>query len=248
MKKAILSIGFILLALSLFAQEQKETMPPDKIASDRPGQSLNGMTIASGAAQIQTGFASGFGSFFSTNSLHQLRIGISDQLEINGGIGLYIDEDAYELTGFSVGARYNILRKEGALLSIQASAGFPPFLRFDTQWERVQYSGTIIIGHPLGEHIYLTVNLGSSSGIWQQEFGMFGTLNLAAPIGDRWEVFIEYFDTYTERTSLNSSFDAGLGYYIGTNGKVDLSLGILNAFESEVRNSFIDLGISWVFR
>jgi hypothetical protein len=103
------------------------------------------------------------------------------------------------------------------------------------------------LGHPLGETFYLTANLGTSSSIWQQEFGLFGTLNLAANLSDHTEVFIEYFDTYTDRTSFNSSFDAGIGYYIGSNGKVDFSVGVLNAFESEVRNFFIDLGLSWRF-
>lgn len=248
MKSSLLSIFLLLLASGLCAQEQNKPAAEDKIASDRPGQSLNGMTISSGAAQIQSGFTFPLGGMFNTTGTHQLRVGLCDRLEINGGLGIYIDEIAYELAGFTLGARYNILRKKGALLSIQATAGFPTFLRFETGWDRVDYSGTIIMGHPLGDHLYLTANVGTSSNIWIDEFGMFGTLNLAANLSERWEVFIEYFDTYTDQTSFNSSFDAGLGYYIGTNGKVDLSFGLLNAFESEARNSFLDFGVSWIFR
>lgn len=221
--KKILFIALILSTAFANAQFSKT------LSSDRPGQALSSSTVGKKVFQVQSGI-----DFVESSSEFQpssyFRYGFSERFEINSGFILSGDKFANELASFTVGARYNLSKKENKSQStLQLSHDFKSTLN-TTQFAYIFSSS---FTEKLGYTINLGLNFDNSLAV---NTGVY-IFNLSYALNDKVGVFAESYGTFLNSNPHNN-IDAGVYYLLNNNLQLDALIGDNEGF-------FIGAGVTW---
>jgi hypothetical protein len=153
------------LALLLAATLNLAPSASAQISADRPGFGDGTATVAPGTFQAGLGYAVN-GNGVTSHELGQLflRYGVTDALELRGGVGSYEvtdGENGYNGTG--VGAKLRLFQNETSALSGVATLGLPTGTgALDTVDDRARQTVKLAYDGALGDGLTLSVNGGAS--------------------------------------------------------------------------------------
>lgn len=153
------------LALLLAATLSLAPSASAQISADRPGFGDGTATVAPGTFQAGLGYAVN-GNGVTSHELGQLflRYGVTDALELRGGVGSYEvtdGENGYNGTG--VGAKLRLFQNETSALSGVATLGLPTGTgAFDAVDDRARQTVKLAYDGALGDGLTLSVNGGAS--------------------------------------------------------------------------------------
>jgi len=153
------------LALLLAATLSLAPSASAQISADRPGFGDGTATVAPGTFQAGLGYAVN-GNGITSHELGQLflRYGVTDALELRGGVGSYEvtdGENGYNGTG--VGAKLRLFQNETSALSGVATLGLPTGTgAFDAVDDRARQTVKLAYDGALGDGLTLSVNGGAS--------------------------------------------------------------------------------------
>ncbi len=254
-----LSYLLFLLILPLWSEAQFA----ETIRTGRPGASIGPYTVGKNVFQVQSGvnFAR-FDHDFSKSNAYRvdavLRYGVTERIEISGvaamsrisqSIENFSTSDQQGLSAAQIGVRFNLLNGKGEGLSMGIQSRLKlNVLSEDFEQDRLANTTILILGHPLGNRLSLTANLGfttpgdpASDPYGGKLTGLY-TLNLSAALNRKISVFVENFGTLRQE-QWNTQFDTGLGYLVTPDLQLDTSIGYGN--NHGVQDVFIDFGFSW---
>jgi hypothetical protein len=178
-----------------------------QITSDRPGFADGAATVAPGTVQGELGYAFSEASGAAAHEFGQLllRTGVTDRLELRGGLGSYIvneGENGYD--GASIGAKVTVLTTSTAALSAVTTTTIPVGTAPGAD-DRARQTVKLAFDAGLTDRLAVGVNSGASF------YYSAGTREERAPEG----LFLVALGG-----SLTSSVDAFVGY-AGFYGKED---------------------------
>ncbi|MFB6247052.1 MAG: transporter [Salinibacter sp.] len=138
-----------------------------QISADRPGFGDGTTTVAPGTFQAGLGYAVN-GNGVTSQELGQLflRYGITDALELRGGVGSYVVNESPRDDGYggsSVGTKVRLFQNATSALSGVATLGLPTGTgAFDTPDDRARQTVKLAFDGALGDGLTLSVNGGAS--------------------------------------------------------------------------------------
>lgn len=138
-----------------------------QISADRPGFGDGSTTVAPGTFQAGLGYAFN-GNGINSHELGQLflRLGLTDGLELRGGVNSYVVNESPIDNGYNgtgVGAKLRLFQNELSALSGVATLSLPTGTgAFDTRDDRARQEVKLAFDGALGETITLSVNGGAS--------------------------------------------------------------------------------------
>lgn len=153
---AVLLLAGLSTSLSAHAQ----------FSPDRPGFGDGSSTVSANVFQPELGYAFN-GNSINSHELGQLllRYGVTDAVELRGGVGSYVvNESPFDngYPGTSLGAKVRLFRSEVAALSGVAALGLPTGTGiFDTPDDRARQELKLAFDGALGEGLTLSVNAGT---------------------------------------------------------------------------------------
>ena len=245
MKKIIFGLGLMFTCLSVNAQFQ------ETIDSGRPGNSVGVFTVGKKVFQVEAGVDYlGKLDLYSSNTL--LKYGITERIEINGGVTNNISNDG-EVEMFSVGGKFNIFEGDSML----PSTGFQTTFNLSTlDTVNSNVSILFIVGYAFNQSWSYTFNFGANVDLESSTMiedskeknivfveGVY-TFNLSYKIDDKWTFFVEPYGTidkyYDPKIKINCN--SGLSYLLSDNFKIDVLGGYkINTDEAVT----VGAGISW---
>lgn len=137
-----------------------------QISADRPGFGDGTTTVAPGTFQAGLGYAFN-GNGRSSHELGQLllRFGLTNRVEVRGGVGSYVFNESPADNGYagtSVGTKVQLVRAELAALSGVATLDVPTGTgAFDTGDDRARQEVKLAFDGALGDDLTFSVNGGT---------------------------------------------------------------------------------------
>ncbi|TXD46409.1 transporter [Polaribacter sp. IC073] len=221
--KKLLFIALVLTATMASAQYT------EYLASDRPGQALSSSTVGEKVFQVQTGidFTESTSEFYPSS---YFRYGFSERFEVNSGFVLSGDTFGGDLESFTVGARYNLSKKENKVQSsLQLSHDLGSSISSTQLIYILSSSFSEKLGYTVNLGLHLNDNLGFDNGIY--------IFNLSYAFNDKVGVFAETYGTFSNN-SFQMNFDAGVYYLLNNNLQLDALIGKNEGF-------FGGAGVTW---
>ena len=217
--KKVLFIALVLTATMTSAQYTTY------LTSDRPGQALSSSTVGKKVFQIQAGID--FTSEFYPNSY--FRYGFSERFEVNSGFVLSGDSFGNDLESFTVGARYNLSKKDNKVQSsLQLSHDLGSTIS-NTQLIYILSSSLEKLGYTVNLGLNLNDNFGFDNGVY--------IFNLSYAFNDKVGVFAETYGTFLN-DSFQMNLDTGVYYLLNNNLQLDVLIGRNEGF-------FAGAGVTW---
>lgn len=254
MKKILIIIG-IFIGFSQISYAQYG----ESIRTGRPGQSVGAFSVGSKTLQLQTGLTYGYykdeendfeNQYLSETAI--LRYGLNELFEIstvwqytyNGLNDIDLGEG---ISASQLGLRFHITDGDGGFLPITA---FQYRIRLnalssDFKASHISSKALLAFVYKLSSKLTLISNLGLAwNGNNSTPKGVY-TLSLNFPITDKIGGFVESYGQLVNN-DLDTGIDTGIGYLINNHLQLDISAGI-NTIEKDLKDYFIDLGVSWRF-
>ncbi len=254
-------IGVTAKAQSDTATKQMEEMPllVKPLASDRPGQTFNALTLSKGVWQIQAGVSWGRllnnpkGLDYNVLSMPiDLRYGITEKLEVSfspapvfaNNVGTESGIE-YNLSQFSAAVRYQLFAdKPFGHLSVHGAYQL-------VNYERGEETGSngslkLLYALPLGDLFTFSTNLGYSvSSYSSNEFTY--TANAVFNIMPRFGMFVEAFgNVQVDAAAANGSgFDAGVFYLVNSNFQLDAAYALTE--NDALQDYYTSVGLTYRF-
>ena len=229
--------------------------------SGRPGQSIGTYTVGARVLQGQHGFSfrkNDFNpgetrTFASTNVL---RLGLTEDFEISGVLRYQTDTrtdlaagDRSGISSTQLGVRYNITSASSGVPSMCIQTRLLLNVRSDDFKQGGVGNTTIFsIGQGLGAGFGLTGNLGFTTGGSSPQTTSFYTLSLGYNVTPKLSLFVE---EYGRIDDFDLNVDAGIGYFVTPDFKLDISAGLqgFGEFEGDPAglesDYFLSAGLSW---
>ncbi len=233
--------------------------------SGRPGQSIGTYAVGARTFQGQHGVTlrsveAGVNTTRTTAITNVLRLGVTEDFEVSGVLRYQIDETPNDGNAFNprnrsglsstqLGVRYNVTNESANVPSICVQTRL--LLKGTSgDFGRVGVGQTTIVavGKGLGDRFGLTGNVGFSNSGNAAGMTSFYTLALGFGASRRLSFFVE---GYGNLNDVDLGVDAGVGYFLSPDVKLDLSAGLegFGAFEGDNTgldsDYFVDLGFSW---
>jgi hypothetical protein len=206
-----------------------------QISADRPGFGDGTTTIAPGTVQAGLGYAFN-GNGLNSHELGQLllRYGLTNGVEVRGGVGSYVinespADDGY--AGTAVGAKVRLFRNDLTALSGVATLGLPTGTgAFDTSDDRARQELKLAFEGALGEDITFSVNGGASffynSGVQDDravEWLFIPTLSFS--VTETTGAYVGYAGFYDDGPNANW-VEGGVTYLYNTDTQLDVNTGL----------------------
>lgn len=239
----------ILLALLLSAALPAPSSA--QIAADRPGFGDGTTTVAPRTFQAGIGYAFN-GNGLNSHELGQLflRYGISDRIEVRGGVGSYVVvespfDNGYD--GTSLGTKVRLAQTDLWALSGVASLGLPTESGFfDTRDDRARQNVKLAFDGALGEDITLSVNGGTSffysAGVQDDravEWLFIPTLSFS--VTETTGAYVGYAGFYDDGPNANW-VEGGLTYLYDADTQLDVNTGL--RVDDNGDDFFLGLGVA----
>ena len=228
----------------------------ENIRTGRPGQSIGAFTVGEDVFQVQSGvtytnFQDALGGPDDTYEFSNVfRLGIWEKFELSGVVRYRSEEFAFptrnRISGVSstqIGARYNITGRRGALPAIGIQGRL--LLRLQQEEFRRANLGTqlaLAAGNRITDWMSYGTNLAllwPGNGTGPVELYTFA---LGFSLTDRISSMVEVYGRLEDFTT---NYNAGLGYLVTSDFKVDVSAGVNGSNTREYW--FVDAGASFRF-
>jgi len=254
MKKILLIIGLFISFYQIISAQYSES-----IRTGRPGQSIGPFSVGAKTLQLQTGLTYGYYKESETDFENQylsettvLRYGFNELFEVstawqythNGLNDLDLSEG---ISASQVGLRFHISDGNDGLIPATA---FQYRIRInalsrDFKSSHISSKAVLAFRHRLSNQLSLISNFGI---VWNGNNSLpkgIYTISFNFPISNKIGGFVESYGQYEDDT-FETGIDTGIGYLINNHLQLDLSAGI-NTIKKDLKDYFIDLGISWRF-
>ena len=245
--RKIIFIGLVLAGFQATAQEQEH------IETDRPGESQSAQTVDRGAFQIELGLRREVSDPETTDWFHPrtvLRYGLLNGFELRADVSPLTehrhDQDKSEsgVLPIEFGFKAGLWKGKGALpeAALFTQVGIP---KFASEAFRPTYAVPrirLLFENELNQQCRLNYNIGAEWSGEDTKPQWLYTFSPEVSIGKHWEAFAEVYGFLQGGSLPEHSIDPGLSYFIGRNGKVDLSAGAGLTGAAPV--NFVALGFS----
>lgn len=236
----------LVLLIGITSLVRSETKEP--INTDRPGQTNNPHTVGKDVIQQQSGYKYDKFYGFDIMSLNYvLRYGLAEKFEIHGGFVLSYDLGATNSTinidNFLIGARYNILKKDGYIpgIGVKSELELSSFTNdFNQDYFNFLLSldQLIISGLSAGFNLIYNTEIG-----FQKNYSAY-TLYTSYSF-DNFGILLEIFGDNSEMyKNYEPNYDIGLSYQFDESLIVDLTYGKFYEYYNE-SNFFVELGLTY---
>ena len=241
LSKQLLSLAMLLVAFSISAQNEKETL--GALITDRPDATESPSTIPVGFIQVETGAF--YESFKEGNIKTEdftfnttlVRLGLLKNLELR--IGWDFVEGATKVNGTKInnvtsgfnpllfGAKIAIAEEKGCFPEMGfISHIFLPFTASrDYKPETTGVDFRFSFAHTLSETSSLSYNLGAQWGDDSSEAAYIYTLAYGQSITAKLGAYVELYGDLPENNKANHLWDAGLTYLISDSVQLDATVG-----------------------
>jgi hypothetical protein len=251
--KTAITVMMSLGAQIIFGQDN------ETLRTARPGQAVGPFTTGQYIFQAQSGLTYGGHDLKGSNETGNrtvfglsTRYGILEDLEIRTAIRWRSDrvnlqnrlETKTSGSGFwKVGVRYNIVNASGYKPSFGIQTDFKlNWVDQVYQAQEIAPRFMLIHGQKLSDIFSLTTNWAVAwNGNDNVTKGLYA-LNIAFPLSDKLGGFIENYGELING-NLDTRWDTGIGYSVGTDLQLDVSAGFGN--NTGMDDWFVDTGISW---
>lgn len=224
---SVVAIALVLGAVPFVSHAQ--------ISADRPGLGNGASIVPPQTFQSELGYA------FSSNGSNShelgqllLRYGVTDAVELRGGVGSYVINEAPFDNGYpgpTLGAKARLFQNETSTLSGIATLGLPTSTGpYDTPDDRARQELTLAFNGALGSGVDLTLNGGTrffySSGAQDDRaFGWLFIPTLSFGVTQTADAYVGYGGFY--RNGPNTNWvEGGLTILATPNTQVDLNTGL----------------------
>jgi len=206
-----------------------------QISADRPGFGDGATTLDASTVQAGLGYAFN-GNGRNSHELGQLllRYGLTGRVEVRGGVGSYVLNEAPLDDGYagtSVGTKVRLLRRELWTLSGVATLGLPTGTGgFDSPDDRARQELKLAFDGALGDDITLSVNGGTrffyAAGTQDDravEWLFIPTLSFS--LTERTGAYVGYAGFYDDGPNANW-VEGGVTYLYNTDTQLDINTGL----------------------
>lgn len=222
-----------------------------QISADRPGFGDGTTTVAPGTFQAGLGYAFN-GNGINNHELGQLllRYGVSDRIEVRGGVGSYVVvESPFDngYSGTSVGTKVRLAQTDVWTLSGVGSVSLPTGTGvFDTRDDRARQEVKLAFDGALGETITLSVNGGASffysAGVQNEravEWLFIPTLSFG--VTESTGAYVGYAGFYNEFVNRNW-VEGGITFLPNSDTQLDVNTGL--RLDEASDGFFLGLGVA----
>ena len=249
-KILFITFSLLLISASAFSQE--------RIATDRPDQTETAVLVPPHYFQVEFGFGKENADKENYNLIHPtalFKYGLSKRFELRLETN-YVS--AYEhlipqsktTTGFEpvrIGFR-TALWEEKKLIpktSLLVHFGLPVLATKSFKATHIAPSFLLAMQNSLTEHIALSYNVGAEwDGFSSTPYWLY-SLSSGYELGKNCEAFFEIFGVTQKNELAQNSIDAGFGFYISNDVKLDASAGI--GISNAAADYFFGIGFSFRF-
>lgn len=233
------------------------TAPVDtraQIVPDRPGFGDGTATVGAGAFQASLGYA------FNGNGINQhelgqllLRYGVTDALELRGGVNSYVVNESPIDNGYNgtgVGAKLRLFQNETSALSGVATLGLPTETGpFDVGDDRARQEVKLAFDGALGEGLTLSVNGGASffysAGVQDDRFVEWLFIpTLSFGVTENTGAYVGYAGFYDDGPNTNW-VEGGVTFLSTVNTQFDVNTGL--QIDDNADAFFVGLGVAHRF-
>jgi hypothetical protein len=242
--RAALALVFGMTPLSSSAQ----------ISADRP-------SFGDGTATVRPGtFQAGLGYAFNGNGLNShdlgqllLRYGVTDALEVRGGVNSYVVNESPVGNGYvgsGIGAKLNLLETETSALSGVATVSLPTGTGvYDTIDDRARQEVKLAFDGALGEGLTLSMNGGASfyysAGVQDDRAVQWLFIpTLSVDVTDTVGAYVGYAGFYDEGSNENW-VEGGLTFLSSLDTQFDVNTGL--RVDENANDFFVGLGVAHRF-
>lgn len=240
MRTTNLFVVFVLLALTVYAQETSSDLGP--LVTDRPDATESASVVPKGFLQVETG---AFYTTFDSNGIKTddfvlnttlVRIGLLHNLELRLGWDLL--EQSIESPGNSKSTSTGLVPLLlGTKISIaEEKNGWPelafighvrlPFVASDDfRPETTGVDFRFSVAHTLNERSSLSYNIGAFWFGDNPEAAYLYTLAYGYSITEKIGAYVELYGDFPENSKANHLWDAGFTYLVSDNVQLDATVG-----------------------
>lgn len=229
-------------------------MAQSQITADRPGFGVAAPTVAEGTFQAGVGYAYN-GNGITSQELGQLllRYGVSNTLELRGGINSFVVFESPIDNGYvgtSVGAKVRLVENETSTLSGLASVALPTGTGpFDTADDRARQELRLAFDGMLGEGLTVSINGGTrffySAGVQDDRFVEWLFIpTLSFDVTESAAAYVGYAGFYTDVANQNW-VEGGLTIQSNPNTQFDVNTGL--RIDDNADAFFLGVGVAHRF-
>lgn len=240
----VVSAAVLLLLVSTAPREAEA-----QIAADRPGFGDGTATVGAGTFQAGLGYAFN-GNGLNSHELGQLllRFGVTDALELRGGVNSYVVNEApveNGYTGTDVGAKLRLFQNETSALSGVATLGLPTETGpYDLPDDRARQEVKLAFDGALGEGLTLSVNGGASffysAGAQDNRFVEWLFIpTLSFGVTENTGAYVGYAGFYDDGPNTNW-VEGGLTFLSNVDTQFDVNVGL--QIDDQADAFFVGLG------
>lgn len=246
---------FVLLAIVLWNTTWLQAQE-DTISAERPSESQSPNLMTKGYLQAEAGLrreASGADRTFF-HPISTIRYGVSKKLEVRIEVdasdtkGSATTTESKGLLPLQFGFKTPLLEEQGWIpkTALLVMAGIPTLASKDQQVAHVFPLLRLLMENKLTKNLELDYNAGAEwNGESTQPRWIF-SIEPQLMIGRKWQVFVEAYGRWQKGRGAEHVVDAGLGYYITRNLKLDFNAG--KGLSKAAPDYFVATGISFRFR
>lgn len=246
---------FVLMVVSIVSfgwlQAQEDT-----ISAERPSESQSPNLMTQGYLQAEAGLrreASGADRTFF-HPISTIRYGVSKKLEVRLEVDASDTKAASATTEsngllpIQFGFKTPVLEEQGWVpkTSLLVMAGIPTLASKSQQVAHVFPLVRLLMENKLTENLELDYNAGAEWNGESTHPRWIFSIEPQMMIGRKWQVFAEAYGRWQKGSGAEQVVDAGFGYYITRNIKLDFNAG--KGLSKEAPDYFVATGISFRFR
>lgn len=155
-------------------------------------------------------------------------------------------ESGLDPVGLGFKVNINKEKKFFPKTSLIAGFGIPFFSSKDFRTEHVAPTIKLVMDNSFSEHTDLSYNIGTEWDGFSHTPDWLYSASENVNFGKNWNTYIEVYGSFRKNESPRESIDAGIGYCISKNMKVDLSDGF--GLSKEALKNYIAIGGSFRFK
>lgn len=249
MSKLLAHVFFLMISISGITQERIDTDRPDKTESAEltPTHYLQA-EFGLGAEMF------GKGNYNIAHPDLLLKYGLTKKFELRLGNAFITDHSetpsqTKKISGLEtvrIGFRTSLCEEKKIVpkTSLLVHAGIPFLASKNYKAQHLAPSFLLAMKNSLKKSVELSYNLGAEWNGFTSIPAWLYSLSSGYDVGKHWEVFIEVFGSVMKNEMAENSIDAGFGYYVSRDIKLDASAGIGIA---KAASDFFGVGFSLRF-
>lgn len=244
-------LTFLFFVSSLHCTQAQD----DTISTERPTETQSPHLVPRGYLQTETGFhkeATGK-DFILFHPRTTLRYSISKKVELRAELHSvsekrYSEQEQYfGLRPLQIGVKTPLLKENGWMpkTSLMTMIGIPTLAAEALKARHLFPLIRLLMENRLTEKLELDYNIGAEWDGTGKRPQWIVTIEPQMSIAPRWQVFVEAYSRWQQGEEAEHVVDAGLGFFISPNLKLDVVAG--SGLSQQAPDYFIGTGISFRF-